>query len=166
MKHLASLLLVGVLALGVRTVRAQSANGNTDLNKGEAPVGLFGHTPVPTPAKASGPKKPLEASLALDEKGTGTGTTFAKNDAKIYLLVKDYSGAKGDKIRAVWIADDTGGALPKGRKLNDFTQTLTQPAQNTTFFTQVSGGFPPGKYQADLYENSTLVKSLKFTVKK
>ena len=166
MKNLASLLLVGVLALGARTACAQSANGNADLNKGEAPVGLFGHTPVPTPAKASGPKKPLEASLALDEKGTGTGTTFAKNDAKIYLLVKDYSGAKGDKIRAVWTAEDTGGALPKGKKLNDFTQTLSQPAQNTTFFTQVSGGFPPGKYQTDVYENSTLVKSLKFTVKK
>ena len=165
MKYLALLLLVGAVALDVRTASAQ---GGTDINKGEAPVGLFGHTPVPTPAKAAAPgvKKPLEATLATDEKGGGAGTTFAKGDAKIYLLVKDVTGVKGDQIRAVWVADDTGRALTKGRKPNDFTQTLTRPGQPTTFYTAVSGGFPPGKYHADVYENSTLVKSLKFTVKK
>ena len=165
MKYLASVLLVGALVLGAR---AASAQDGANINKGDAPVGLFGHTPVPTPAKAAAPgvKKPLEASVARDDKGGGAGTTFTKSDAKLYLLVKDVSGVKGDQIRAVWVADDTGGAFPKGKKLNDFTQTLTGSGQPTTFYTAVAGGFPAGKYHAEVYENSKVATSVKFTVKK
>ena len=160
MKSFASVLLVGALALGLRTVSAQ-----TDINRGTEPVGLFGHTPVPTPPKASGPKQPMGVTMALDEKGGGAATTFAKSNAKIYVLIKNPSGVKGDKVRAVWTAEDTGGVFSKGQKLNDSTQTVGGPGQ-ITFFTQIAGGYPPGKYKTDVYVNSTLAKSVTFTVKK
>ena len=162
MKHYLPILALGTtLFLGARAASAQMGNSGP----GDTPIGLFGHTPVPASAKTTGPKKPLEGSLAKDEKGGRAGMTFAKADTKIYLLCKDVSGVKGDKVRVVWIAEETGGAFPKNKTLNDFTQTLSGPGQATSFFATVPGGFPVGKYHADLYDGATLVKTLKFTVK-
>ena len=165
-----ALSLLAALAFHAQTAFAQTgasssgAAGGDDLYQG-----FVRPTPKPssaTPAAtATGPKQPLQLSLAKDTKGGGEGTTFTKSDTKIYLLVKDVTGAKGDKIRGVWIADNTGGKLAKGKKIGDFTQTLNQPGQSSSFYSAFDSGFPPGQYHAEVYENGKLAKSIKFVVK-
>ena len=168
MKYLASLLLAGVAAFGVNSVFAQG-NGNPDLGRGDAPTGLFGHTPQPTPAKAAPPgeKKPLEASLTRDDKGKEVTTAFTTADAKVFLQWRDPSAAKGDKINVAWIAEDTHGVFPKNKKVTESSQTAAGPgAYGSLYITAPSGGLPPGKYRADVYDGSKLAKSVKFTVAK
>ena len=168
MKYLASLLLAAVAAFGTSTVFAQG-NGNPNLNQGQAPVGLFGHTPQPTPAKEAPPgeKKPLEASLTKDDKGKEAATAFTTADSKIFLQWRDPGAAKGDKISVSWFAEDTHGVFPKNKKVTESSQTAAGPgAYGSLYITAPSGGLPPGKYRADVYDGSKLAKSLKFTVAK
>jgi hypothetical protein len=160
---LSAALLVTVAA----TLLAQNADAQMAPMAGTTPAGIHGFTPAPTPAKDNGPKQPLEASLAKDAKGAGTGSTFSKGDARVYLLCKNPSGAKGDQLHVVWTAVETGGVFPKNKKMSEFTQTLTGPGQGGVFYQPApTGGFPAGKYRADLYNNGKLVKTLNFSVKK
>ncbi len=128
--------------------------------------------PIPAPvaageAKASGPKKPLEATLSTDDKGKSPTTTFAASTAKIYLHYQDDSAAKGEKLRAVWIAEDAAGFSTKNKKLNENSTILPGPGAYGSFFLPSSNGaFPVGKYRAELYDGDKLAKSLKFTVTK
>ena len=168
MKPLASLLLVGIAAFGTNTVFAQG-NGNPNLGQGQAPTGLFGHTPVPTPAKAAPPgeKKPMAASLTKDDKGKEVTTAFTTADPKIFLQWSDPSATKGDKVSVSWFAEDTHGVFPKNKKVTESSQTAAGPgAYGSLYITAPSGGLPPGKYRADVYDGSKLAKSLKFTVAK
>ena len=165
MKYLAALLFV--VLLGVAIVHSAPPPG--DGAGVEAP-GLFGYTPVPksTPATAAAPGKkvPLTASLAKDDKGKSPATAFVQADTE-YLLWKDPTGAKGDTIRTVWYAVDTGKVFPKNKKLSEFTQTLPGPgAIGTSISPTIKGGLPPGKYRADVYENTKVAVSLPFTITK
>ena len=168
MKHLAALLIAAAFAFNAPTASAQMG-GAPPAGGDEVYQGFIRPKPSPSnapSAAATGPKQPLQVSLATDAKSGGAGTTFAKSSTKVYLLVKDPTGAKGDKIRAVWIADDTAGKLSKGKKIGDFTQTLVQPGQSTSFFSAFDKGFPSGQYHVEVYENAKLTKSTKFVVTK
>jgi hypothetical protein len=124
-------------------------------------------TPTPAPANQSGPKKPFEATLATDAKGKSPATVFAATTPKIYLLWKDDSAIKGEKLRAVWVGEDVVGMSSKNKKLTEGTETMPGPGANGDFYLPASSkGFPAGKYRVDLYEGTKLAKSLKFTVTK
>lgn len=129
--------------------------------------------PTPTPAAASAKtdpkeKKPLTATLGKDNTGKESMTTFASSDPKIYLVWKAETGVKGEKVRVAWIAEDTGGTIPKNKKLTEGTQTIpaTGSINATSFIEKPAGGFPAGKYRVDVYDDGKLAKSLKFTIKK
>ena len=75
------------------------------------------HRPTPPPSASSSSsapkeKKPITAILTKEEKGKTNMTTFTPSDT-VRLLWQDPTGAKGDKIRVVWYAVDTGKVFPK-----------------------------------------------------
>lgn len=162
MKRLTLLLCLATFA-AVATSRAQMAEDSNSISGIKRPVPSASATPA---ADTKGPKKPLEATLALDEKGKKTAMTFAASTPKIYLQWKDDSATKGEKIRAVWVAE-SAAPFSKNQKLTENDQTLPGPGAFGSFFVPApEGGFPVGKYHVALYEGDKLVKTLLFSVKK
>ena len=170
MKYTAALFLVVILALATFP---KAPMGQAQV--AEDTPGMFGHTPIPkggAPAAASpgakGPvaKVPLTASLAKDEKGKQPASVFSKSDPEICLKWTGGMGSKGDKVRVVWVAVDTGGAITKNKKLTESSMTLAEMGQpGSSYISAPKGGFPAGSYRVDVYEGSKVSKSLKFTVK-
>jgi hypothetical protein len=121
---------------------------------------------TPTPANASGPKKPLEASLTKAKNDKNPTTAFATSIPQIYLQWEDDSAVKGEKLRVVWTEEEAAGKT-KNRKISEGEETMPGPGSVGSFFLSApSGGFPAGKYRADLYEAGKLAKTLQFTVTK
>lgn len=168
MKHLAALLLTIAAFVGA-SVNVHAQMGGVPPGGEPAETTLL-HRPTPTPGPAattSKEKKPITASLSKDEKGKESTETFSVGDPKIYLIWKDDTASKGDKVRVAWYAEETGGVFKKGSKLTEFTQTLPGPGSfGSSILPAPKGGFPAGTYRAEVYDGKTLAKSLKFTVKK
>ena len=123
--------------------------------------------PTAAPATDSGKKTVGDAMLATDEKGKNVTTSFPTGTATVYLLTKNVSGSKGDKVKADWIVDDAGKALPKGKHYYSSEVTLPDSAPYPPSFhasSLVKGAYPPGKYHVDLSVGGQKLKSLKFTV--
>ena len=82
------------------------------------------------------------------------------------MLWKDPTGSKGDKVRTVWYAEDTGKAFPKNKKLSEYTQVIPGPgAFGAAVSPTIKGGLPAGKYRADVYDGTKLAAKLPFTIK-
>jgi hypothetical protein len=146
---------------------SQTPAGDSATDAAVAAMSTIKRPRADTPAPASGPAKPLEASLSKDEKGQSTTTTFASDSPKIYLQWSDAGATKGEKLRVVWIAESTAGSSTKNKKLTESAGTLPGPGSYGSFFLkEPAGGFAVGKYRVDLYENAKLAKTLKFTVTK
>jgi hypothetical protein len=125
--------------------------------------GIRRPTPAPGSSVASG--KPLAASLATDAKGNSPTTNFPSTIPKIYLAWTDGTGTKGEKLRVVWIAEDAAGISTKNKKLTEGSETLPGPGSVGTFYLPApKGGFPVGKYRVEMYEDSKLAKTLRFSV--
>ena len=160
MKKLAPLLVAATLASGGIS-RAQNYQG-TEVQ------GRLSNVAPAASAKPQAAQGNPEAALATDEKGKSAATSFPASTATIYLVTKNISGAKGDKVEASWVADDAGKALPAGKKFHVGAITLPDaksynPSLNVNG--PVNGTFPPGKYHVVLSVGSKEIKSLKFTVK-
>lgn len=176
-KFAAVLFLATSTAIGVYAMGSQPTSPGQSQNSGAQQPAGFGddasllHRPTPTPA-AQTPvdpknKKPLTATLGKDNTGKNSVTTFAPNDPKIYLVWKDDTGAKGDKVRIAWFAENTGGAVSKNKKLTEATQIVPGAGSfGSSYLLMPSGGFPVGKYRVDVYDGTKLAKSLKFVVTK
>lgn len=132
--------------------------------------GIRRPTPAPTPTAAqaaAGPKKPLEALLTNQDKGKTPVSSFTASTPKIYLVYTDESATKGDKLRVVWVAEDVPAFASKNKKLTEGSTILPGAGAYGQFYLpSSSGGFPAGKYRADLYQGAKVSKSLKFTVTK
>ena len=166
MKYLASVLLAAVL-----TTASASADPTGSNSQGAAasvePDGFLRPKSSPTPASssaaASGPRKPITASLGKDGSGKGSMTAFASSDPSIYCVWKAETGTKGEKVRVAWYSD---GA--KGKKLTENTQTIPGAGSisGSAHIEKPATGFPAGKYRADVYDDGKLAKSLPFTITK
>jgi hypothetical protein len=157
-------LLVVATCVSLASVHAQSATDEavSSISSIRRPTAA-----TPAPGNASGPKKPLEASLSTDEKGKSPTTTFASNTPKIYLQWKDDSAVKGEKLRVVWFAEHAEGFSGRNKKLSEGTETLPGPGAFGLFYLpESSRGFPPGTYRAELFVAGKLAKTLPFTVTK
>ena len=170
------LLIVSTFAATVsgRAQQSQSilntSSGNNAASTVNVTSGIRRPTPAPTAAAAqavSGPKKPLQALLTKEDKGKAPVSSFASSTPKIYLEWNDESATKGEKLRVVWIAEDAAAFAGKNKKLSEDTTTLPGAGAYGQFYlSSPAGGFPVGKYRADLYEDTKVSKSLKFTVTK
>ena len=109
-------------------------------------------------------KKVLHATLAVD-KDTPPTTTFSPDVPKIYAFYIGDAIKAGDKLRAVWTAEDVGDAAPKGTKIDEATLTADRDNPSDAFsLSKPAKGWPLGKYKVEIFDNDKLAQTLQFTI--
>lgn len=92
-------------------------------------------------------------------------TTFAPDTPAVFALLQMGGVRKGDKLRAVWIADDVGDAAPAHTKIAEKAMTMEGvPNEGNFSCTKPAKNWPAGKYHVDIYANDKLITSARFTV--
>jgi hypothetical protein len=92
-------------------------------------------------------------------------TSFSADTPKVFALFKTKGAEEGDKIRALWIAEDVGGAAPANSKIDEKTLALEGDTDDGNFaLTKPNTGWPPGKYRVEIYVNDELATTLKFGI--
>ena len=171
MKRLTFLLLVAAIpALATSHAQMGPSSGGSTTDEAVSSISTIRRNSTPTPAPAnaaSGPKKPLSAVLATDDKGTNPTTTFSASTPEIFLDWKDDGAIKGQTLRVVWIAEQAVGISSKNKKLTQGEEKLPGPGAFGKFYLpQPKGGFPVGNYRAELYVENKLATSLRFAITK
>ena len=107
----------------------------------------------------------VEVTMTTGPSGEET-STFPADAPKIFAMFKTKGASDGDKIRAVWIADDVGDAAPKGTKIDERTLKMDGDTEDGIFsLSKPTNGWPVGKYHVDIYVNDEVVTKVKFTIK-
>ena len=107
----------------------------------------------------------VEVALAKDKDSKPTDT-FDTNVPKLYAFFKTKGSTKGDKLRAVWIAEDVGDAAPKNTKIDEASLTADQDNFFGAFsLSKPTEGWPEGSYRVDIYNGDKVANSAKFTIK-
>jgi hypothetical protein len=92
-------------------------------------------------------------------------TTFAPDTPVVFALLQMEGVKKGDKLRAVWIADDVGKAAPANTKIAEKAMTMEgDPMEGSFSCTKPAKNWPAGTYHVDIYANDKLATTAKFTV--
>ena len=106
----------------------------------------------------------IEAAIAVD-KDTEPTTTFATDVPKLYAFFKTKGTEKGEKLRAVWIAEDVGEAAPANTKIDESTLTADQDDFYGAFsLSKPNKGWPAGSYRFEIYDGGELATTVKFTI--
>src|SRR5437868_9134337 len=106
----------------------------------------------------------VEAVIAVD-KDTKPTTSFAADVPKLYAFFRTHGSEKGDKVRAVWIAEDVGDAAPANTKIDESTLTADEENFYGAFaLSKPTKGWPVGKYRVDLYSGDEVATSVEFTI--
>jgi hypothetical protein len=106
----------------------------------------------------------VEAIMTTSPDGKET-TTFTPDTPKLFALFKTKGASDGDKIRAVWIADDVGDEAPKGTKIDETTLKAEGDTEDGVFsLPKPINGWPVGKYHLEIYVNDELATKVKFTI--
>src|SRR5437016_1902558 len=117
-------------------------------------------------AQSSSPanKKLLHAVLAKNKEGK-PATKFFTGSSKIYAFWKGDALTAGDKLHAVWIAEDVGYSALKDSKITEASVTAYKPDDDGIFsLARPSTGWPVGKYRFELYVDDKLAQTLRFTI--
>jgi hypothetical protein len=134
-----------------------------DLQLSEAPA--IKERPA-TVATSPTEKKLLHAALAKERLGEPT-TRFPLDTEKIFCRWQGDALHEGDKIRAVWIAEDVGDVAPKDYKITETSISADGPQAAGTFtLSRPTKGWPIGKYRVDIYDGEQLAETLKFDITK
>jgi len=106
----------------------------------------------------------VEAKMALD-KDTKPTNHFDVDAPQVYAFFHTNGSHKGDKLRAVWIADDVGDAAPANTKIDETSSTADQDNFFGAFsLSKPNNGWPEGKYHVEIYAGDKLATSVKFTI--
>ena len=106
----------------------------------------------------------VEAIMTTGPDGKET-TTFTPDTPRLFALFKTKGASDGDKIRAVWIADDVGDEAPKGTKIDETTLKAEGDTDDGVFsLAKPINGWPVGKYHVEIYVNDELATKVKFTI--
>lgn len=117
------------------------------------------------PASPSG-KKLLHAAVAK-ELTAEPATSFTPDLKKIFCRWQGETLKAGDKIRAVWIAEDVGDIAPKNYKVSEASETADGPRGFGTFtLSRPNKGWPPGQYRIEIYDGDQLAETVKFDISK
>jgi hypothetical protein len=105
--------------------------------------------------------------IAVTATGTDAqaATTFAPDTPAVFALLQMGGVKKGDKLRAVWFADDVGDAARAHTKIAEKAMTMEgDPTEGSFSCTKPAKKWPTGTYHVDIYANDKLATSAKFTV--
>jgi hypothetical protein len=124
---------------------------------------LVGGDSGETVAQSGGRK--LHAFLAVG-KESKPATTFSSDVSTIYAFWKGEALQTGDKIEAVWIADDIGDAGPKESRILEGKAEVLKPEEEGSFSLSRprSRIWPVGKYRVELRINGSLAEVVEFTI--
>jgi hypothetical protein len=128
----------------------------------------IGEKPAAASAPSASPlgKKLLHAALAKEPMSEPT-TSFTPDLKKIFCRWQGDALHEGDKIRAVWIAEDVGDVAPKNYKIAETSTSADGPQAAGTFtFSRPTNGWPIGKYRVEIYDADQLVETLSFDISK
>ena len=118
----------------------------------------------PEPRKTE--PKVLHVVLSKDAESEPTNKFFS-DTAKIDAFWKSNGLKAGDKIRAIWIAEDVGIAAPKNSKITEASATAYKPDDDGAFaLSRPEGGWPVGKYRLEIFIDQKLAETLRFTIDK
>ena len=107
----------------------------------------------------------VDVVLAKDKDSRPTNS-FEPNVPKVYAFFKTKGSTKGDKLRAVWIAEDVGTAAPANTKIDEATLTAdTDNFYGAFSMSKPTKGWPEGAYRVDIYNGDEVAVSKKFTIK-
>ncbi|HJX98368.1 MAG TPA: hypothetical protein VJ281_05790 [Chthoniobacterales bacterium] len=109
--------------------------------------------------------KLIKAFLSTNKEHTPM-TQFSSEVPKINVFWKGEGLEVGDKIRAVFVAEDVGEANPKETKISEKVVMALKQNQESSFFLARPGGrtWPIGKYRLDFFINDKLAQVVKFTI--
>jgi hypothetical protein len=108
----------------------------------------------------------VEVVLAKDKDSEPTDT-FEPSVPKLYAFFKTQGSTKGNKLRAVWTAEDVGDAAPANTKIDEAILTADQDNFYGAFsLSKPTKGWPEGAYRVDIYNGDDVAVSAKFTIKK
>ncbi|MGI9114008.1 MAG: hypothetical protein ACR2FX_03055 [Chthoniobacterales bacterium] len=103
--------------------------------------------------------KPFEASLSTSTSGAPMDTVSA-DALQIVARWRARPAFANAKIRAVWIAEETGDIAPQDYKIDEATAFATPPESVGTFtLSRPPDGWAPGKYRVDFYLQDALAAS-------
>lgn len=90
---------------------------------------------------------------------------FPGDVAQVIGFFESVGSAKGDKVRGVFIATDTGGKAPADTKVAEDTVTCLQDDCVGKFtLSKPTKGFPAGDYRLEIEWNGELVSTTEFTI--
>lgn len=113
----------------------------------------------------------LTDQVAADNTGKPVDT-FNKDTANIFMVVKSTDFKAGQKLKAVWIAEDTGGAAPNNFKVGETEVVLKSDdaAKDGSWSSKFSlskptNGWPAGKYHVEIFADGKPYKTVNFSIK-
>lgn len=92
-------------------------------------------------------------------------TVFRPDTPKVFCVWRVEGARAGTPIRAVWIAEDSGGAAPPNYKVDESRHTLPGTASGAFTLSKPTAGWPVGRYRLEIWLGEKLAKTLRFTVK-
>jgi hypothetical protein len=123
----------------------------------------------PITSETRGLKSELKIlDLVLVSSSTGEPTRqFSSDTPNIRAIWKGKRLQAGDRVEAVWLAEDVGLAAPKHSKITKFAVTAYKPDDDGAFVLErPKGGWPPGKYRLEAYLNGRLMQRIEFSIEK
>jgi hypothetical protein len=108
----------------------------------------------------------VEAVMATS-KDSKPADIFDIKVKKLYAFFKTEGSKKGDKLRAVWIAEDVGDAADPNTTIDETTLTAEEDNFYGAFsLSKPTKGWPEGSYRVDIYSGDQIVTTAKFSIKK
>ena len=109
-------------------------------------------------------KKPFEASISSSSDGDPL-TTISSDALQIVARWRVHDLLSKTKIRAVWIAEDTGEVAPPDYKVDEATNIATAPDAIGTFtLSKPEDGWAAGKYRVEFYVGNVLAETVKLRI--
>ena len=109
-------------------------------------------------------KKPFEASISTSSDGDPL-TTISSDALQIVARWRVHDLPSKTKIRAVWIAEDTGEVAPPDYKVDEATNIATAPDAIGTFtLSKPEDGWAAGKYRVEFYVGNVLAETVKLRI--
>ena len=110
--------------------------------------------------------KQLSVSFAKDQFGKPS-TTFSSDTPQIYARWRGQRLRKGAKIRAVWIAENTGEDFPPDYKVDEASAIAESPTAHGAFaLSRPEDGWAIGDYRAEFYVDDILIETVKIKIAK
>jgi hypothetical protein len=114
--------------------------------------------------KPDAASKRLSVSFAKDQFGKPT-TTFSSDTPQIYVRWQGRRLRKGEKVKAVWIAENIGEDFPQDYKVDEASATVeSQNPRGAFTLARPEDGWAIGDYRVEFYVDNVLVDAVKLKI--